>query len=259
LELLFIQNDFSEGICVRKGILFVLILGWFMSVQSFPENKKSKKIFKKQKPVLTEELKKKGFEFGNPIFIRIFKAPAPGRLEVWMKKSGNSKGEYTLFKSYPICFYGGMGLGPKTKQGDGFAPEGFYFVRPNFFNPYSSYHLSFNLGYPNKYDRVHKRTGSALMVHGECVSIGCYAMTNEGIEEIYTLGQAALENGQKFFRAHVFPFPMTEENMKLYLEEFEIYREFWENLQEGYQWFEDKKIPPNVDVKQKRYVFSNGK
>jgi len=133
-------------------------------------------------------------------------------LEAALKKKGLYSGE----------------LGPKFKQGDGQSPEGFYFVKPGQMNPYSSYHLSFDLGYPNTYDRAHGRTGDYLMVHGDCVSIGCYAMTDAGIEEIYTLMGAALKGGQPFVRVHAFPFPMTEENLKRHEGNKNI--EFWKNL-----------------------------
>lgn len=134
------------------------------------------------------------------------------------------------------------------------APEGFYYVTPKQLNPYSSYHLSFNLGYPNAYDRAHKRTGSALMVHGNCVSIGCYAMTNEKIEEIYTLVHSALENGQSFFRVHVFPFKMTTENMNNHKDS--QWFEFWSNLKQGYDYFENHNhVPPNVMVQNSTYIF----
>jgi len=198
-------------------------------------------------------LKKKRVSLGAPVFLRITKIQSQkdkqGRLEAFVE---NGDGNFVLFKTWDICTYSGM-LGPKLKQGDGQSPEGFYFVKPGQMNPYSNYHLSFNLGYPNAYDRAHKRTGNYLMVHGDCVSIGCYAMTDDGIEEIYTLMGAALKGGQPFVRVHVFPFPMTEANLKAYKENKNI--KFWENLKTGWEWFEDKNRPPNVDVVQKRYIF----
>ena len=144
-----------------------------------PKSSKSKKAVKKYAPILKKEFKKKGLEWGSNIYFRIFKEEK--QLEVWAKKGS----KFVLFKSYPICYFSG-GLGTKTKQGDGKSPEGFYYLKTKSLNPYSSYHLSFNIGYPNKYERQKKYTGSALMVHGECVSIGCYAMGNKNIEEIYT-------------------------------------------------------------------------
>ncbi|MBU4445316.1 murein L,D-transpeptidase [bacterium] len=204
---------------------------------SIPSSSRSQEAISRVQPKIEKDFTSKNLEFGASIYIRIFKKEK--ELEIWV--SGN--GGFTLFREYPICTYGSGSLGPKTKQGDGQAPEGFYYVRPNQLNPVSNFHLSFNLGYPNQYDRIHKRTGSALMVHGSCVSIGCYAMTDEKIEEIYAIADAAFRNDQRFISVHIFPFRMTDENMqrhgksKWYL--------FWQNLKEGYDFFEKHgNIPP---------------
>ncbi len=196
---------------------------------------------------LTAEIKKIGSLPGSPVFIRIFKDP--GILELWVK---NNKNQFSLFKTYEICTFSGV-LGPKTKRGDKQAPEGFYYVTAKRLNPWSRYHLSFNLGYPNPYDRYHGRTGSALMVHGECVSIGCYAMTNPYIDEIYTLVSHALKNGQPFVRVHIFPFEMTDENLARY--KTHQWHSFWVNLKEGYDFFEKYHTPPNVEVSRGVYTF----
>ena len=181
---------------------------------------------------------------GEAVFIRIFKEEA--LLEVWVKKDV----QYAHLKSYRICAYSGA-LGPKEKEGDFQAPEGFYKVTKELLNPNSKYYLSFNLGYPNAYDRAHKRTGDFLMVHGNCISAGCYAMTDEKIEEIYTLVEKALEKGQNYVPVHAYPFKMTDENMALY--EGNVWYDFWVNLKEGYDYFEDQRHPPKVKVKEKRY------
>ena len=182
---------------------------------------------------------------GNPVFVRIFKEEA--LLEVWIKPNH----EYVLFKQYPICAFSGH-LGPKLKEGDKQSPEGFYKVTKHLLNPKSKFHLAFNLGYPNAYDKAHKRTGSYLMVHGECVSIGCYAMTNAKIEEIYKLVDIALKKGQKYVQVHAFPFRMTEENMAEH-EESQWY-DFWTELKEGYDYFEAEKLPPQIKVKNGHYT-----
>jgi len=221
------------------------------------ETRRSQRAEARHAVPLENELKKKGLSFGNRVFLRITKTQSPndkqGRLEAFVE---NDEGDFVLFKTWDICTYSGE-LGPKLKQGDGQSPEGFYFVKPAQMNPYSSYHLSFNLGYPNAYDRAHKRTGNYLMVHGDCVSIGCYAMTDKGIEEIYTLMGAALKGGQPFVRVHAFPFPMTEENLNVYKDNENI--EFWKNLKTGWDWFEEKSRPPNVNIAQKRYIFSDSR
>jgi murein L,D-transpeptidase YafK len=139
------------------------------------------------------------------------------------------------------------------QEGDLQSPEGFYVVAPKQMNPRSRYHLSFNLGYPNAYDRAHARTGNALMVHGDCVSAGCYAMTNRQMEEIYLLADAALRHGQPFFRVHVFPFRMTADRMQR--QQGSPWFTFWENLKEAYDLFERHGRPANVLVQSQRYLF----
>ncbi len=203
---------------------------------------------KKQTPQLEKELNKKGLVLGSEVFIRLFKQEES--LEVWLKKDS----QFELFKTYKICTYGSEGLGPKLKEGDGKAPEGFYYVKKQQLNPRSSYHLAFNLGFPNKYDKAHGRTGSALMVHGNCVSVGCYAMTDDKIEEIYTIVHQALDNGQEFFRVHIFPFKMSPENMRKHKDS--QWFSFWQNLKQGYDYFEVNHRPPNVDVNNRVYVFN---
>lgn len=194
---------------------------------------------------LEEGLSEVSGKVGNPVYIRIFKEES--LLEVWMR----SESQYQHLKDYAICAYSGS-LGPKLQEGDRQAPEGFYKVKKHHLNPNSKFHLSFNLGYPNAYDRAHERTGSFLMVHGNCVSDGCYAMTDEKIEEIYALVEGALQKGQKYIQVHAYPFRMTEEMMALYSEN-EWY-DFWVNLKEGYDYFEAEKYPANVKVENKQYT-----
>ena len=215
--------------------------------------KRAADAIKRQTPNIQAELSDKSLELGAPVFIRIVKtvdgSKTDGYLELFL---ANSEGRFERYKRWPICYYSGE-LGPKLKQGDGQSPEGFYYVKPAQMNPFSSYHLSFNLGYPNAFDRAHGRTGDYLMVHGRCVSIGCYAMTDDVIEEIWTLMSAAFDNGQPFVRVHAFPFPMTEENLKTYRDDANY--PFWENLKSGWDRFETHKRPPNVTVRNKAYRF----
>jgi murein L,D-transpeptidase YafK len=200
-------------------------------------------------PNLRTSLIDAGLEIGSPAFIRVFKEER--LLEIWLQ--GNSS--YQLFKTYQICNYSGD-LGPKVKEGDRQSPEGFYKVDKAALNPNSSYHLSFNLGFPNAYDQAHSRTGSFLMIHGDCVSVGCYAMTNEGIEEIYLITEAALNAGQAHVPVHAFPFKMTSE--RLYQEREAAWFEYWENLKVGYDFFEQGYVPPAVSVTDQEYVFGAG-
>ncbi len=200
------------------------------------------------RPALERDLKAAGLEFGAPVFIRAFKQERLLELFVQNRRSG----KFELFRSYPIAAASGS-LGPKLTEGDGQVPEGFYFVPPSAMKPESRYHLAFNIGYPNEYDRFHGRTGTLIMVHGNRVSIGCLAMTDARIEEIFTLCAAAHAGGQRFFRVHVFPFRMTEERMKRAAgSEWEG---FWKNLKEGHDRFEKTRIPPEVTVGDGRYRF----
>jgi len=194
---------------------------------------------------LDERLKALHAKKGDPIYIRIFKKEAI--LEVWIKTDEG----YEHLKDYPICAYSGH-LGPKLKEGDRQAPEGFYRVYKRQLNPHSRFYLAFNLGYPNAYDRAHHRTGSYLMVHGDCRSIGCYAMTNGRIKEIYALVDAALKQGQEYVPVHIFPFRMDDEMMDAYSES--RWYDFWMELKEGYDYFEAEERPPLVEVRNGEYV-----
>lgn len=199
-------------------------------------------------PQLNIELSEQQLALGSPVFIRIFKQER--ELELWIETK--PEGKFKKFKSYPITAMSGK-LGPKLKEGDKQAPEGFYFVSKPHMNPQSRYHLAFNIGYPNAYDKAHNRTGSALMVHGNQVSIGCFAMGDENIEAIYTICDAALNNGQTFFRVHSFPFRLTDE--KLASEPQHQWHNFWKELQAGYLHFENHHRPPNVTMAAGHYSF----
>ncbi|WP_163265756.1 L,D-transpeptidase family protein [Chelativorans alearense] len=197
---------------------------------------------------IVQTMKAKGISKGAPIMMRIFKEE--GVLEVWKQKQN---GRYDLVTSYDICKWSGK-LGPKYTEGDRQAPEGFYGVRPQQMNPRSSYHLSFNIGFPNIYDRANGRTGQHLMVHGACSSAGCYSMTDEQVEEIYAFARDAFRGGQQAFQLQAFPFRMTPENMARYRNDPNY--PYWTMLKEGYDHFEITKQPPRVDVCERRYVFN---
>ncbi|WP_407519824.1 hypothetical protein [Methylobacterium oryzisoli] len=182
-----------------------------------------------------------------PILIRTFKKEA--ELEVW-KRAGD--GRFVLLRTFPICRWSGQ-LGPKTRQGDRQAPEGFYAVPPRQMNPNSRYHLSFDVGYPNAFDRAHGGTGSALMVHGTCSSAGCFAMTDRQVSEIYALAREAFAGGQAAFQVQAYPFRMTAEEMARHRQDPHI--DFWRQLKEGYDRFEATGREPAVTVVNGRYAF----
>src|SRR6185437_2092398 len=178
---------------------------------------------------MVSELEAKQMDKGSPILVRIFKEEA--ELEVWKK---DRAGEYALLKTYPICRWSGE-LGPKIKEGDRQAPEGFYTITPGHMNPNSNYYLAFNTGYPNSYDRSLGHTGSELMVHGDCSSRGCYAMTDEQMVEIYALARESFFGGQKAFQLEAFPFKMTPMNIAKHRNS--PHYAFWKMLKVGYDHF----------------------
>ena len=193
------------------------------------------------------DMSAKNMDKESPILARIFKEEA--EMEVWKK---NRNGEYALLKTYPICRWSGD-LGPKKKEGDRQAPEGFYTITPGQMNPNSNYFLAFNTGYPNAYDRAWGYTGSELMVHGDCSSRGCYAMTDEQMQEIYALARESFFGGQKAFQLQAFPFRMTALNMAKHRNSPHF--AFWRMLKQGYDHFDATKQEPKVAVCEKRYVF----
>lgn len=199
------------------------------------------------RPALTRDLAARDLQFGAPVLLRLFKLER--ELELWVR---GDDGRFALFRTWPICTFSGT-LGPKQKVGDLQAPEGFYSVGRGQLNPASSYHLSFNLGYPNAFDRAHGRTGSLLMVHGNCVSIGCYAMGDAAIEEIYTLLDAALDQGQTAAQVHAFPFRFDREDIETRLADPQ-WGEFWRDLRSGWEVFERTRRAPDIQVRDKRYV-----
>jgi len=203
------------------------------------------------------------YNMGAPVFIRIFKKE--GELELWVK----AKQRYTLYRSFPICKWSGK-LGPKLREADYQSPEGFYSVSAKQLNPHSNYHRAFNVGYPNAFDKQNGRTGGLVMVHGNCKSVGCFAMTDKGVEEIYGFVAAALTAGQKEVPVHIFPFRMTEAAIERetgggflsFLSNDgsgQRWSGFWRNLKEGYDRFESTREPPTAYACGDHYAFdANG-
>ncbi|MDE2376014.1 murein L,D-transpeptidase family protein [Bradyrhizobium sp.] len=198
-------------------------------------------------PKLIAAMNEKDMDLQSPILVRLFKQEA--ELEVWKQ---TRSGQFALLKTYPICRWSGD-LGPKVREGDRQAPEGFYSINPSQMNPQSAYYLSFNTGYPNAFDRALGRTGSQLMVHGDCSSRGCYAMTDEQIAEIYSLGRESFFGGQKAFQLQAYPFRMTPVNMAKHRNNPNM--AFWKMIKEGYDHFEVTRQEPKVDFCEKKYVF----
>jgi murein L,D-transpeptidase YafK len=198
-------------------------------------------------PQLMVDMQAKGMTPESPVLVRIFKMES--ELEVWKV---NSSGKYALLKIYPMCRWSGK-LGPKTKSGDRQAPEGFYRVSLGMLNPKSEFYRSFNLGYPNRLEAALGYSGEALMVHGACSSSGCFALTDQGVGEIYAIVEKSLKAGQQAFQVQAYPFRMTPENIVAHRDDVNL--GFWRNLKEGYDIFEVRRREPTVSFCGGRYVF----
>lgn len=215
-----------------------------------PQSELSRTVCQNQGIRLQGEFQRSGLKFGAPIFVRIFKESH--ELELWVQRGER----FYLFKKYPIAYFSG-GLGPKLHEGDLQAPEGYYEVFPSLMNPWSNFHLAFNIGYPNLYDQARQASGGMIMVHGKRLSVGCFAMTDPVIEEIYTIADRALNAGQSSFQVHIFPFRMTPANLQRHDNSPHI--AFWRNLLHGYTLFELNHVPPMVRVQNSQYAFSSGR
>ena len=215
-----------------------------------PQSELSLEVGAKQGKRLKAEFQRSALQYGSPIFVRIFKESR--ELELWVQRGER----YYLFKKYPIAHFSG-GLGPKNREGDEQAPEGFYEVVPDAMNPWSNYHLAFNIGYPNEYDMERGATGGMIMVHGKRLSVGCFAMTDPVIEEIYAIADRALNAGQPAFPVHIFPFRMTPANLQRHANS--PHMPFWRSLLHGYTLFELSHVPPKAAVSGGKYALSAGR
>jgi murein L,D-transpeptidase YafK len=228
---------------VALGVAALALAGCKTETASVP-SKEAKPLA----PKVTALMAEKGMRKEDPILVRIYKEDS--QLEVWKKRQAD--GRFALLKTYEICRWSGD-LGPKKTEGDKQAPEGFYNVTPGQMNPRSAYYLSFDMGFPNAYDRSLGRTGKHLMVHGDCLSAGCYAMTDPQVEEVYALAREAFRGGQKSFQVQAMPFRMTAENLARRRNNPNL--AFWKNLKQGSDHFEATRQEPKVAVCGKKYVF----
>jgi murein L,D-transpeptidase YafK len=234
-------------IIIRRLFALALLLGLVAALGACSFKPGNAKANQPLKQAVVQKLKMIGSSPGEAMAIRIFKESS--ELEVWKRTAG---GDYKLFQTYEICAWSGD-LGPKFQEGDRQSPEGFYTITPGLLNPNSNYYLAFNTGFPNKYDRAHGRTGSNLMVHGDCSSRGCYSMTDESIAEIYALVRESFAGGNSSAQLQIFPFRMTPANLARHASSPHL--AFWKDIKEGYDRFELTKRPPTWDVCGREYVF----
>jgi murein L,D-transpeptidase YafK len=180
------------------------------------------------------------------VYLRAFKLEA--QLELWARNSDQTP--YVLVKTYPICMSSGQ-LGPKRVQGDGQVPEGVYKI--SVFNPQSAYYLSLGLNYPNSSDRIlsdREHPGGDIFIHGNCVSIGCIPITDDGIKEVYTIAYDAYRRS-RHIPVHIFPARLSDEAMnilKAKASDRSSLLLLWQDLKTIYAEFEQTRLVPKVRV-----------
>lgn len=236
-------------------MLFILLFSNEILAQTFYQkqiNTSRVKVAKKEKENSLKTLFEKNKLIYPPkeVFIRIFKEEF--ELELWTKNQITK--QYQLVKNFEVCSMSGE-LGAKRREGDSQVPEGFYHI--DYYNPYSSYFLSVRINYPNQSDRVlgyKPSLGNNICIHGDCVSIGCISITDPQIKELYWLLIQAKGQGQKNIPVHIFPNRLNTANYSKLQTEFRSSPEkiaFWQNLKQGYEYFENLRILPQVTVDKK--------
>jgi murein L,D-transpeptidase YafK len=243
-----IGATFARALVISAVVAGVLApVGW--PIRCFGEGAPAlpEKAMRELPAALLSLLQQKRMPRLSPILLRVFKEES--ELEVWKQ---TATGRFELLKLYPVCRWSGE-VGPKLHEGDYQAPEGFYAITPKLMNPNSSYYLAINMGFPNAFDAANDRDGSFLMIHGNCASVGCYAMTDEQIGEIYALARDAFLGGQPAFQVQAYPFRMTPENLARHRTNPNM--PFWQMLKIGNDHFEATHFEPRVDVCGRRYVF----
>ena len=249
------ERSYGRGIALicatlfRALVLSVALAGALTPVRCLGEdgNQLPEKATKELSPELLSLLQQKHMPKHSPIILRVFKEEA--ELEVWKQ---DTTGHFQILKTYPICRWSGD-LGPKLHEGDRQTPEGFYTITPKLMNPNSNFYLAINTGFPNSFDKANDRDGTFLMIHGDCSSSGCYAMTDEQIGEIYALARDSFLGGHPSFQVQAYPFRMTPANLARH--RTNPHMAFWKMLKIGNDHFETTHLQPKVDVCDRRYVF----
>ncbi len=237
---------------IKSGLLVVLLIPVLaLQTSSFKQSQmkyaRVKAAYDSKWSTLQADLKRAGLDAQDfDLYLRAFKNEQ--ELQVWMKKKSDNT--YKLFRTYDICASSGT-LGPKRKEGDGQVPEGFY--KLDLFNPTSNYYLSLRVSYPNASDMIlkdGKNAGGAIMMHGNCVTIGCLPMTDDKIKELYVLCVEA-QNRQRPLNIDIFPAKLSDANLKTLSSSYPQHAAFWSRLKPRYTWFEQHKSFPRVVIDKK--------
>lgn len=207
--------------------------------------------------LLRERFQAKGLPYPpHAILLRAFKKEAS--LELWATPAADQP--YVLVHDYRICTSSGV-LGPKRRFGDEQVPEGFYEL--DWFNPQSNFFLSMHINYPNASDRIlgfRQNLGGDIFLHGNCASIGCIPITDDGIKEVYWLAVLVHSAGQQHLPIEIFPARLTDDGLRSLAATHRNQSDliaFWSNLKEGYDFFENGHRAPHVTTRSDgSYAFS---
>lgn len=245
LAAIHLRHKLASIIAVAILLIAFNIVFAYQAVNASPIAKESKPL----PDYLSARMASLDLKIDSPIYIRVFKQE--NTLEVWKQ---SAEGTYKPLAFYTICKQSGK-LGQKRQEGDYQVPEGFYSLTKEQLHPKSNYHLAFNVGYPNLRDRNNNYTGSLIMVHGKCLSVGCLAMGDDRIEEIYTLLREAFKGGAKSIPMHIFPFKMSDDNLAQFDDHPEM--AFWQQLKPAYDLFQNEYIPARTVTCGKNYVVTS--
>jgi len=237
---------------ISFSLVLITVMVAFAPARSFKDTQRRfprvRAAYREKGAWLTARLAEKELKPGEiHILLRAFKKERT--LEVWVRK-GN-QGTFSRLLNYSFCAFSGI-LGPKRRQGDLQIPEGYYYI--DRFNPWSNFHLSLGINYPNALDRIRataRDPGGDIFIHGSCVTIGCIPLTDDKIKELYLFAVEARNNGQARIPVHIFPARLSEENMEKLAAEYDFDPNlitFWKNLKKGYDHFEKTKTVPKVTV-----------
>jgi murein L,D-transpeptidase YafK len=242
--------------CIGGGAVFLFFLFFLLSgsVQAAPETKESPTLELPEtapQAVLTSSVAaafaEKHLRFGAPVFLRVYKQSS--EVELWVQQGPR----YALFKTYSICRWSG-GLGPKMVQGDRQAPEGLYHITAPDLVVNRRWHRAMRLNYPNAFDVVNGRTGYGIYIHGKCRSVGCFAINDDNVEEVYEIVRAALSNGQ--VRIPVLSLPFRFSSINSLVNEPFVFGEFWRELRRADFLFNRDRLPPSASLCDGNYYFS---
>jgi murein L,D-transpeptidase YafK len=197
---------------------------------------------------LSRAFEKRGLKLGSPVFIRVYKQTS--EMELWVEKGSR----YVLFKTFGICRWSGR-LGPKYYEGDRQSPEGLYRITSRDLIVNARWDRAMNINYPNSFDVMNGRGGSSILIHGKCGSIGCFAIQDRNVEEVYAAVRAALEGGQAYIPVLSLPFrfsslaPSRQDTLQM--------NEFWADLRRADLLFDRDRLPPSAWICDGRYYFAD--